>query len=129
MSLSKMLYSVLSAGLLTFINAAHAEVYDFGNQQAFASPPFSQLPLSDIELKTQYQYWKNNTFAKNDWGTWNGSGLSDSSLSKLYSMAQGSRREAAPIPAPSAAYAPEPESYAMIVAGLGLIVFTARHRK
>jgi len=129
MSLAKLLYPVVCAGLLVCNHAAQAEVYDFGNMQAFDAAPFAQLPLAESKFDTPSRQGKNLTPAYDDWGKWHGSGLSDDNLNNLYSMAQGGGEQASAAPAAITSYAPEPESYAMIVAGLGLIVFTARHRK
>lgn len=207
---SKMLYSLLVAGLLALSSATHAAVYEFGSllttdsgytaPNNFASDPFAQLVtedngggmwtftlsinnnlfssfgdqaflgsmsfdftpdpasnpvsafidsnvggvtlvsstsgtglsgLTEIDFGTAFGQNARNRLSENDWVKWSVSGLSlGSSLTNMYVHLQGlgSNGEY------SAKYTPvtpvpEPETYAMLLAGLGLIGFTARRRK
>lgn len=205
---SKMLYSLLVAGLLAFSSATHAAVYEFGSlltassgytaPNNFATDPFAQLSatdngggiwtfelsinnnlfssfgdgaflgsmsfdftpdpvnkpvstfigsnvdgvtsvsstsgtglsgLTDIDFGTKFGKGSRNRLSENDWVRWSVSGLTfGSSLTNMYVHVQGidggySAKYTPVTPVP------EPETYAMLLAGLGLIGFTARRRK
>jgi hypothetical protein len=94
--------------------------------------------LTDIDFGTQFGRGSNNRLSENDWVKWSVSGLRiGSTLTNMYIMVQGITYDIGyclnggysakytPITTP----VPEPETYAMILAGLGLIGFTARRRK
>jgi hypothetical protein len=204
MSISKKFYSVAVAGLLTFSNASHAAVYDFGNYltgyNANVTTSFAQLSATDngsgvwsfmLSLNNNFSnYFGNKAFIGSmsfdfsptpnstqsaiiadsnngvkmvgstngtgasglteiDFGTsfgrgkdklrgtesvaWTVSGLGSnysSSLTNMYLHVQGigvDRKSAkyTPIVSP----VPEPETYAMLLVGLGLVGFSARRRK
>jgi len=203
---SKLLNSVVVAGLLAFSNVAHAVVYDFGSlltasagytaPDSFAGNPFAQLEatdngggiwtfvlsinnnlfssfgsgaflgsmsfdfnpdpaaqpvstfiasnvggvttvgstsgtgnsgLTDIDFGTSFGQGANNRLSQSDWVSWSISGLGNSGLSNMYVHVQGidggySAKYTPVTPVP------EPETYAMLLAGLGLIGFSARRR-
>ena len=86
--------------------------------------------LTDIDFGTKFGQNAGNRLSQNDWVTWSVSGLSDSILTNMYIHVQGIGAEGQN----SAKYTPtspvpEPETYAMLLAGLGLIGFSARRRK
>lgn len=139
MRLSNIFYSIGAAGLLALGNSAFAAVYNFGNIQtgptgytiqgtnfsgddAAASINFDSSPgplnqtISNLMTMNRVVYASVNN---------------DIDLRKKFS--QRSKRKyykdnwvkKPPVTSP----VPEPETYAMILAGLGLIIFTARNRK
>jgi len=86
--------------------------------------------LTDIDFGTQFGKNSNNRLSQNDWVSWSVSGLSGSNLTNMYVHLQGlgdngnySAKYTPTSPVP------EPETYAMLLAGLGLIGFSARRRK
>ena len=87
--------------------------------------------LTDIDFGTQFGKGSRNRLSQNDWVSWSVSGLYlGSSLTNMYVRVQGIGDNGQY----SAKYTPvtpvpEPETYAMLLAGLGLIGFTARRRK
>jgi PEP-CTERM motif len=86
--------------------------------------------LTDIDFGTKFGQNSNNRLAQNDWVSWSVSGLSGSSLTNMYVHLQGLGADGKY----SAKYTPtspvpEAETYAMLLAGLGLIGFSARRRK
>jgi len=86
--------------------------------------------LTDIDFGTQFGQNANNRLSQNDWVQWSISGLtSGSSLTNMYLHVQGIGTEDYSAKYIPVSPVPEPETYAMLLAGLGLIVFTARHRK
>jgi len=86
--------------------------------------------LTDIDFGTQFGQNANNRLSQNDWVQWSISGLtSGSSLTNMYLHVQGIGTEDYSAKYTPVSPVPEPETYAMLLAGLGLIVFTARHRK
>lgn len=205
---SKMLYSLVVAGLLAFSNVTHAAVYEFGSlltassgytaPNNFALHPFAQLAatdngggtwtfelsinnnlfssfgtnafigsmsfdftpdpvskpistfiasnvtgvtsvtstsgtglsgLTDIDFGTKFGLGSNNRLSQNDWVKWSTSGLKlGSSLTNMYVHVQGIDGGYSAKYTPLSPV-PEPETYAMMLAGLGLIGFTARRRK
>lgn len=90
--------------------------------------------LSDIDFGTAFGQGASNRLSQNDWVQWNVSGLPlGSDLTNMYVHLQGIGEEGysakyTPI-APIVTAIPEPGTYAMLLAGLGLIGFSARHRK
>lgn len=87
--------------------------------------------LTDIDFGTKFGQNSGNRLSQNDWVQWSVSGLTSvSSLTNMYLHVQGIGTEGysakyTPIVTP----VPEPETYAMLLAGLGLIGFAARRRK
>ncbi len=69
--------------------------------------------------------------APSEWISWSVAGLSDKSLSGLYLHVQGlgTNGEDSAKYGTSVSPVPEPETYAMMLAGLGLMGFAARRRK
>jgi hypothetical protein len=204
---SKMLYSLLVAGLLAFSSATHAAVYEFGSllttdsgytaPNSFTSDPFAQLVtedngggmwtftlsinnnlfssfgdqaflgsmsfdftpdpasnpvstfidrneitsvlstsgnglsgLTEIDFGTGFGQNASNRLSENDWVKWSVSGLSlGSSLTNMYVHLQGLGANGEYSAKYTVTVVPEPETYAMLLAGLGLIGFTARRRK
>lgn len=119
----KIFYPIVAAALLISGNVAHAAVYDFGNVQmasnsysspdSFASVSITKSPATDsvlhnIDSWTQFENGKHHNFSGND----------------KIKPAGSHSGEYAPIVSPVT----EPETYAMILAGLCLIGFTARRR-
>lgn len=85
--------------------------------------------LPDIDFGTQFGRGSRNRLSEDDWVNWSVSGLSGSSLTNLYLKVQGIDGGYSAKYTPVTTPVPEPETYAMILAGLGLIGFTARRRK
>jgi PEP-CTERM motif len=86
--------------------------------------------LTDIDFGTQFGQNSHNRLSQNDWVSWSVSGLSNSNLTNMYVHVQGIGDD----DQYSAKYTPtspvpEPETYAMLLAGLGLIGFSARRRR
>ena len=204
---SKLLNSVVVAGLLAFSNVAHAVVYDFGSlltasagytaPNSFAGDPFAQLEatdngggvwtfalsinnnlfssfgsgaflgsmsfdfspdptvrpvstfiesnvggvttvastngtgnsgLTDIDFGTAFGQGANNRLSQNDYVAWQVSGLGSSILNNMYVHVQGIDGGYSAKYTPVVTAVPEPETYAMLLAGLGLIGFSARRR-
>jgi len=203
---SKLLNSVLVAGLLAFSNVAHAVVYDFGSlltasegytaPNSFSGDPFARLEatdqgggvwtfllainnnlfssfgsgaflgsmsfdfnpdpavqpvstfiasnvggvtnvkstngtglsgLTDIDFGTSFGA-KGEKLSQYDWVSWSISGLGSSSLNNMYVHVQGIDGGYSAKYTPVVTAVPEPETYAMLLAGLGLIGFSARRR-
>lgn len=86
--------------------------------------------LTDIDFGTKFGQGSGNRLSQNDWVSWSVSGLSNSNLTNMYVHVQGIGADGQN----SAKYTPtspvpEPETYAMLLAGLSLIGFSARRRK
>jgi hypothetical protein len=84
--------------------------------------------LTDIDFGTAFGQGANNRLSQSDWVTWSVSGLGSSSLNNMYVHVQGidggySAKYTPVIPA-----IPEPSIYAMLLAGLGLIGYSARRK-
>lgn len=85
--------------------------------------------LTDIDFGTSFGKGANNRLAANDWVTWSVSGLGLSNLTNMYVHVQGigslgDSAKYTPIVSP----VPEAETYAMFLAGLALVGFSARRR-
>jgi hypothetical protein len=89
-----------------------------------------QIGLTDADISTQFGRGNHNRLSDNDWAIWNNSGLpTPSSLTSKYLHLPGIIAKYPAKSEPIVAYpVPEPETYAMLLAGLALIAFTARHR-
>lgn len=89
--------------------------------------------LTDIDFGTGFGKGSANRLSQSDWVSWSVSGLTPgSSLTNMYLHVQGIGTEAQGYSAkytPIVSPVPEPETYAMLLAGLGLIGFAARRRK
>lgn len=85
--------------------------------------------LAQIDFGTRLGLWAPDRLQSNDWVTWDISGLGASSLTnmyvKVYGVDGGSWAKYVPI----GTVVPEPETYAMMLVGLGLLGFTARRRR
>ena len=84
--------------------------------------------LTDIDFGTAFGQGANNRLSQSDWVTWSVSGLGSSILNNMYVPVQGidggySAKYTPVIPA-----VPEPSIYAMLLAGLGLIGYSARRK-
>lgn len=91
--------------------------------------------LADIDFGTAFGKNSRNRLSENDWVEWSVSGLGTSSLTDMYVHVQGIQlgmycggdncsAKYTPITA-----VPEPQTYAMLIAGLGLLGITAHRRK
>lgn len=86
--------------------------------------------LTDIDFGTAFGKGSNNRLSQNDWVQWSVSGLTaGSSLTNMYLHVQGINGGYSAKYTPIVSAVPEPETYAMLLAGLGLIGFSARRRK
>ena len=86
--------------------------------------------LTDIDFGTAFGQGANNRLSQNDWVRWSVSGLYlGSSLTNMYLHVQGIDGGYSAKYTPVVSAVPEPETYAMLLAGLGLIGFSARRRK
>ena len=86
--------------------------------------------LTDIDFGTKFGQNAGNRLSYNDWVQWSVSGLtSGSSLTNMYLHVQGIDGGYSAKYTPIVTAVPEPETYAMLLAGLGLIGFSARRRK
>lgn len=149
MRISKIFYSLVVAGLLAISNVSHAAVYDFGSlltasegyaaPNSFQSAPFARLATTD----SGGGVWNFMLSIKNNFF----SSFGDNASIGAINFAPGSEESAgdsftvvsitvdgidgghSATYAPNTSPVPEPETYAMILAGLGLIAFTARRRK
>lgn len=129
MCLYKIFYSLLIAGLLAVSNAAFAAVYDFGNlgESLIGSMRFDFTPDPAGQAKGSFTGSSRDVVASVN--STNGSGLgvlTDIDFGTHFE--QGDRNRPSDISTPVTIPVPEPETYAMILAGLGLIGFAARHR-
>ena len=89
--------------------------------------------LTDIDFGTKFGGGSSNRLSENDYVSWRISGLGTSQYTNMYVHVQGgpgggSAKYAAIRYTPMTAI-PEPETYAMLLTGLGLLGFTARRRK
>lgn len=84
---------------------------------------------ADIDFGTGFGANSSNRLSQNDYVTWNVTGLGTSSLTNMYVRIKGIDGGYMANYMPLTAVVPEPETYAMLLAGLGLIGFTARRRK
>jgi hypothetical protein len=151
---SKIFYSLVMAGLLVFGSATHAAVHDFGNILK-ASPNYAAAQSSFTQLATNvdgFGKWtfeqssNNNSFNRSGEGAFSGSmrsdfvpdagvrtpatSLIDSSVLSpvVYIDVRGTDGAYSAQYQPVAAV-PEPETYVMLLAGFGLLCFSARRRK
>jgi hypothetical protein len=97
------------AGLLAFVNVAHANHYDFGNLENKKDGNSPSLSFKD-----------GGQLSKEKFGSHEENGKDGDRF-----KSKGDRSGAY---TPIAAAVPEPETYTMILAGLGLIGFAARRR-
>lgn len=109
---SKMFYSLVAASLFAFGNVAHAAVHDFGNVQSATS---SNVKLSDADSGIH------DNDSEKQFGRDSRKKVAEKSKVKWEGGRSG---KYTPVTSP----VPEPETYAMILAGLALIGFTARRR-
>ena len=85
--------------------------------------------LSDIDFGTKFGQGSGNRLSQNDYVSWSISGLSSSIYTNSYVHVQGAIGGGSAKYTPIMSAIPEPETYAMMLAGLGLLGFTARRRK
>lgn len=90
--------------------------------------------LAEIDFGTRLGAYVPNAMQEYDWVEWNVIGLGTSTLTNMYVKVAGAGQPgqgwiAKYTPIVPSAPVPEPETYAMLLAGLGLFGFTARHRK
>jgi hypothetical protein len=90
--------------------------------------------LAEIDFGTRLGLYRPNALQENDWVTWDVTGLGNSTLTNMYVKVAGAGPNAngwwakyTPI-VPSVPV-PEPEAYAMLLAGLGLLGYTVSRKK
>lgn len=84
--------------------------------------------LTDIDFGTSFGRGANNRLSQSDWVSWSVSGLGSSSLNNMYVHVQGIDGGYSAKYTPVMTPVPEPGIYAMLLAGLGLIGFSARRK-
>lgn len=84
--------------------------------------------LGDIDFGTGFGANSADRLSGNDYVTWNISGLGSSILENMYVKVMGIDGGYRANYVPITAAVPEPETYAMMLAGLGLLGFSARRR-
>lgn len=84
--------------------------------------------LTDIDFGTAFGKGANNRLSQNDYVSWSVAGLGASILTNMYAHVQGIDGGYSAKYTPIVSAVPEPETYAMFLAGLGLIGFSARRR-
>lgn len=145
---SKILHFLVIACIFVLSNSIHATVHDFGNLRTYSDSPSltdhnftndTYPDLGGVDLATDFHA---NDYALGD-RVHEGSNYGqnfpnehniNASGMPLDQSGQNEQFDNAASAAPPAGYAsvaapvPEPETYAMILAGLAMIVFTARRR-
>jgi len=86
--------------------------------------------LTDIDFGTAFGQGAGNRLSQNDWVSWSVSGLyQGSSLTNMYLKVQGIDGGYSAKYTPVVTAVPEPGTYVMLLAGLILLGYSARHRK
>ena len=84
--------------------------------------------LPDIDFGTGFGAYSLDRISQNDYVKWNVSGVGASVLTNMYVKVLGIDGGYKANYVPLTAVVPEPETYAMMLAGLGLLGFSARRR-
>ncbi len=84
--------------------------------------------LTDIDFGTAFGQGSANRLSQNDWVKWSVSGLGSSVLTNMYVHVQGIGTQGYSAKYTPVTAVPEPETYAMLLAGLGLVCFSARRK-
>lgn len=85
--------------------------------------------FADIDFGTGFGANSSDRLSQDDYVTWNVTGLGASTLSNMYVKISGIDGGYQAKYAPLTTVVPEPETYAMMLVGLGLLGFTARRRR
>ena len=84
--------------------------------------------LTDIDFGTAFGRGANNRLSQNDYVSWSVAGLGTSALTNMYAHVQGITGGYSAKYTPIVSAVPEPETYAMLLAGLGLVGLSVRRR-
>lgn len=123
MNNSGIYFSVVLGGLIFLVNAANATVYDFGYVQESmraSAPSISFKTTADTQMSDKYYLLQDKDSDP--------ASKSENFYSINHADVAASHNNLKIAYTPVTSSVPEPETYAMILAGLGLIGFSTRRR-